>query len=214
MRGYWLKIALGAAAIFVVGMFFVRLFDMGRSHVEEIAEGTGPITFPLALVPFDLDGARLGPLRRVTVFRDSVQQPTSIELTISVNDTASIGRLGACVLAISEPNAKGNYEPHRYRCLAAADTAGLDLVPFGELSFRDHDGELPLHAPRAVVEEVKGNFGPHAERSDSLLADSAEQERERIEALADSMTEAAESLHVREMERIDSIRRAAAAVGN
>jgi hypothetical protein len=212
MRGYWLKIALGAAAVFAVGMFVVGMFDMGRSRVEEIAEGTGPISFPLAFVPFDLDGERVGTLRRVTVFRDSVQRPTSIELSISVADSAVIERLGACVLAIQEANAQGNYEPHRYRCLAAVDTAGRDLVAFGELSFRDHDGpEFPLHAPRAVVEEVKGNFGPSAEASDSILADSAEQERDRIEALADSMTEAAESLHQREMERIDSIRRAAEA---
>ncbi|HEX6091392.1 MAG TPA: hypothetical protein VFZ13_14650 [Gemmatimonadales bacterium] len=207
MRGYWLKIALGAAAIFAVGMIIVSAFDAGRRNVEAVVEGTGPITFPLAFIPLNLDGAKVGTLRRVTVYRDSLQQPTRIEATISMGDTAGLARLAGCVLAIDSADASGNIRPHHYRCLSPSDTAGADLVSFGNLHIRERTETFPLFAPRAQVEEVTSSFGPNATASDSAVGDSLEAEEARVEALADSMAEAADSLHDLEMQRIDSLRR-------
>jgi hypothetical protein len=86
------------------------------------------------------------------------------------------------------------------------DTSGSDLVAFGDLLIRDRTERFPLFAPRAQVEEVTASFGPSVSASDSAAGDSLEREEARVEALADSMAEAAESLHQAEMERIDSVR--------
>lgn len=206
MRGYWLKIALGAVAIFAIGMGIVSAFEAGRRNVEEVVEGTGPITVPLAFIPLNVDGARLGTLRRVKVFRDSLQQPTRIEATVSVGDSTALARLAGCILAIDSADARGNVRPNHYRCLAAADTGGSDLVSFGDLLIRERTERFPLFAPRAQVEEVTSSFGPSVSASDSAAGDSLEREEARVEAIADSMAEVAESLHQAEMERIDSVR--------
>ena len=207
MRGYWLRIALGAAVVFAVGMLIVSAFDAGRRNVEAVVEGTGPITVPLAFIPLNLDGERLGTFRRVTIYRDSLQNPTRIEATVSMGDTTSLSRLAGCVIAIDSADLQGNVRPNHYRCLTAGDTAGSDLVTFGDLLIRHRTERFPLYAPREQVEEVTSSFGPSVSASDSAAGDSLEREEHRVEALADSMAEAAESLHQAEMERIDSIRR-------
>jgi hypothetical protein len=47
MRNYWLRIVLGAAAIFIVGMIGVSLVRGGIAKVNSVVEGDGPITIPL-----------------------------------------------------------------------------------------------------------------------------------------------------------------------
>ena len=207
MRGYWIRIALGAAVVFAIGMGIVSAFRVGRRNVEHVVDGTGPITVPLAFIPLNLDGEKLGTFRRVTIYRDSLQNPTRIEATVSMGDTASLARLAECVIAIDSADAQGKVRPNHYRCLAAGDTAGSDLVTFGDLLVRERTERFPLFALRSQVEEVTSSFGPSASASDSAAGDSLEREELRVDALADSMAEAAESLHQAEMERIDSIRR-------
>lgn len=207
MRGYWIRIALGAAVVFAIGMGIVSAFRAGRRNVEHVVDGTGPITVPLAFIPLNLDGEKLGTFRRVTIYRDSLQNPTRIEATVSMGDTASLARLAECVIAIDSADAQGKVRPNHYRCLAAGDTAGSDLVTFGDLLVRERTERFPLFALRSQVEEVTSSFGPSASASDSAAGDSLEREELRVDALADSMAEAAESLHQAEMERIDSIRR-------
>src|SRR5688500_13038864 len=98
MRTYWLKIMLGALAVFAVGMVIVTMVKSAGRNVEAIAEGTGPITIPLALLPFEIDGQRAGTLRRLRIFRDSLQEPTRVEVLISVPDSVSSDRFASCIL--------------------------------------------------------------------------------------------------------------------
>ena len=155
MRNYWLRIALGAFAIFAVGMLIVSGSRKARHSVEEIAEGTGPITVPLAFLPFEIDGQRAGTLRRLRVFRDSLQEPTRLEVQVSVSDSSAVQRFAACILAIEEHNDK--VQPNDFRCLAATDTAGRDLVQFGDVELRGYPGSYALYAPREHVESLKKN---------------------------------------------------------
>jgi hypothetical protein len=207
MRNYWLRIMLGAVGIFVVGMLIVQAIRAAQSGVEELSEGTGPITIPLAFVPFEIDGQRAGTLRRVRVFRDSLQEPTRLEVLVSVPDSSAIQRFAACILAIEEQDSK--VQPNDFRCLAAGDTAGRDLVQFGDLELRGYPGTYALYAPREHIEHLK-------QSSESSLT--AEEARARAEAdslrdlqleRADSLREFADSVHQASMELADSLRRAA-----
>ena len=60
MRNYWLRIALGAVAIFTVGLIGISLAKQGVGRVRGVVEGSGPVAIPLAFVPFTLDGSKLG----------------------------------------------------------------------------------------------------------------------------------------------------------
>jgi hypothetical protein len=209
MRSYWLKIVFGAAAIFAVGMLVVNVVKVGRDNVEAIAEGTGPISIPLFFVPLRVDGERVGTLRRLTVFRDSLQAPTRVEAHVNLADTLQLARLAGCILTIEQGAREGNVHPLSYVCRSAGDTVGADLVDFGTLEIRGRSESYLLYAPRAQVEEVVRDFGRNASASDSLARDSAEAERLRLQATADSIRAEAESLHRRAMERADSIQESA-----
>ena len=64
MQRYWLRIALGALAVFVLGMTAISIYRNGRAKVEELANSADPITIPLAILPFQVDGDRMGRIER------------------------------------------------------------------------------------------------------------------------------------------------------
>src|SRR5688572_12473412 len=99
MRNYWLRIALGAAAIFTVGMIGVSLARQGVGRVRGVVEGSGPITLPIAFVPFKLDGQRLGNVSKVVLLRDAPKRISSVELEIKLKDSVLARGLEGCNLA-------------------------------------------------------------------------------------------------------------------
>ena len=80
MRSYWMRILLGAMAVFTIGMVGVALFRHGRAKVTEVVAGSGPLSFPLPFVPFQLEGARLGTLERLVINREAPKKVSSVEL--------------------------------------------------------------------------------------------------------------------------------------
>ena len=86
MRNYWLKILLGALAIFAVGMIGVTLARRGIARVERVVASDEPLTIPLSLIPFELQGERLGKLDHVTLMRKSPNEVTEVELEMERAD--------------------------------------------------------------------------------------------------------------------------------
>jgi hypothetical protein len=207
MGNYWLRIGLGALAIFVVGMFIVSGARRARTSVEELAEGTGPITVPLAFLPFEIDGQRAGTLRRLRVFRDSLQEPTRIEVQISVQDSSAMQRFAACILAIE--SRQGKVQPNDFRCLGAGDTAGRDLVQFGDLELRGYPGTYPLYGPRDEVDNFKRSAESSLTEEERIARAAADSARELQFGRADSLRQHADSVHRAALEQADSLRRAA-----
>ena len=60
MRTYWLRILLGALAVFAVGMIGVTFARRTRDKVNAVVTGSGPLSIPLPFVPFELEGSKLG----------------------------------------------------------------------------------------------------------------------------------------------------------
>ena len=207
MRNYWLKIGFWAFAIFAVGMLIVTGSKKARTSVEEIAEGTGPITVPLAFVPFEIDGQRAGTLRRLRIFRDSLQEPSRIEVQVSVADSGAVEHFAACILAIEAQGDK--VQPNDFRCLAAADTAGRDLVQFGDVELRGYPGSYALYAPREHVENLKRNSESAVQAEEARGQVEAESIRTHQNEMADSIRELADSVHQAAIEQAESLRQEA-----
>ena len=172
MRNYWLKIVLGALVIFVVGMVIARGISKGSDAVHQIAEGAGPISIPLpGFVPFSLDGARLGSVRRITMYRSAPKLPSSFNVSVQLADSVPTDRLARCIIMLDtrESGSRGSFNINgetAFRCLTTADTAGMNLVPFGTINLRSRPDSFPVLVPRQVIEDL------HREAQDSEAADS------------------------------------------
>jgi hypothetical protein len=210
MTRYWIKIALGAALIFAAGMIVVNVFRIGRKSVMEVAEGTGPIRVPLLLVPFKLDGERLGTMRQLVIFRDSAQNPTSLELSVAIADSLVPERLADCILALLPANDTTGITPTDFSCVSAADTGGKGLVQFGELRLRNRSESFPLLAPEDKVQEIRQHSGSRAADLDEAAIEARDSVREARQEAIDSIISAAESQrqesHAEAMRLVDSIK--------
>jgi hypothetical protein len=203
MRNYWLRIALGALAIFSVGMIGVTLARQGVSRVRGVVEGSGPISLPVPFVDFKLDGQKLGKVSRVVLLRDAPKQISAVELEISLDDSLLAHGLAGCRLAV-DPDAErrpGGYEVHAGRlsrgvfsCLTG-DQPIPHLQEFGRVLFQPGDVTAPLLLPNDMVDDMRRGRFDEQDSQDSVEA-VAEAEADSIadeaEARADSIAEAAE----------------------
>jgi hypothetical protein len=188
MRNYWLKILVGALAIFAVGMIGVSLARRGIAGVTRVVASDQPLTIPLSLIPFELQGERLGKLDHVTLMRKSPNEVTAVELEIQLADSMVARGLAGCRL-VANMESKGDSgidirvgprSPSVFYC--AGDTAQADLLEYGHAVLQPGDVEIPLLLSRDMVKELqhldfgKGGPGMAAEvQADSIAAATEEQ---------------------------------------
>ena len=199
MRSYWIKIVLGALAVFAVGMIITTIIR----RVRHVAESSPTIEFPLAFVPFRLDGERVGELRHVRIMRATPDSVTGVHVRVELADSATAQRIEECILVLHDLQHIDNRTT--FACAAAADTARQDLVPFGTVQLGRGGAERPFLVPRSEVTAAHGTeagWERASEYGDSVadaIEERADSAAEAAEALADSLSEM-------EMQRADSIR--------
>ena len=219
MRNYWMRIALGALAIFVVGMLGVSLVHRGIGSVRGVVRGSGPISIPLAFIPFKLNGDKLGSLERVTLRRETPSRVTGVGLEVKLSDSVLARGLEGCRLAanldseVPGPHGinvhRGPFAEGSFWC-AKDDSASVALVEYGEAVFHPGNVTVPLFLPRSLVDELQNlNLGhdstpPVAKAQvDSILA-ATELSADSVDAVRDRMID---SLRVEGRRRADSARR-------
>jgi len=212
MRNYWLRIALGALAIFTVGMIGVTLAKQGVGRVRHVVEGSGPITLPLAFIPFKLDGHKLGNVSKVVLLREAPKQISGVQLEATVDDSAVARGLEGCRLAA---NLDSDRSPGHVRIQTGKVSVGVfscvhrnDSAPgfqeFGRAIFQPGNISVPLLLPDDMVIDLReGNFNSDVQDSISNAAEAAADSiGAEADARADSIAEAASN-------RADSIADAA-----
>jgi len=180
MRWYWIKIGLGALAVFVVGTGIMQAARATRGAVENVTHG-GSFTIPLPFVPFQLDGKEVGKFRRVTFHRADGKQVTGVNISVRVSDPSVLERLATgCQLTVNDPHNLGNNSS--FEC--ASDAAGMQ--PFGDVTVqvKDADGDwvtagsypfvIPAEAQPAIAEA-------------NLTSNMVTVEAEQLRVLADSI---------------------------
>ncbi len=227
MRNYWIRILLGALVIFAVGMIGVTLARKGVVKVKDVVHGSGPISLPLAFIPFEIGGHKLGMLDRVIIERTTPRQVSSVRVEVKLEDSLVALGLSDCRLAAnfdaSRDDAKGvniRTEPGTngtFRCLKG-DESDSALVEFGQAILKPGGVTLALWLSKNLVADLQtGNFlSDSAETSDSLagameaLGDSiGAAEQRKTDSLNGRNNRLAESLRVVGRMRIESLKQAA-----
>jgi hypothetical protein len=223
LRNYWLRIALGALAIFTVGMVGRALIQRGVGNVRGVVEGSGPVSIPLAFIPFQLAGDKLGTLNRVTFQRTTPTHVTSVRLEVKLNDSLLARGLEGCRLAANIDSKRsggeginierGPFPEGNFWCVGE-DTAEADLVEYGEAVFHPGDVTVPLLLPEDLVDELQNldfGGGPTEAPSEAQLESIIEADV-AAELRADSMRTVPrgmlDSLRKEGLRRADSARQA------
>jgi hypothetical protein len=205
MRNYWMRIALGALAIFTVGMIGRALINHGIGSVKGVVEGSGPLSIPLAFIPFELSGNKLGTFERVTLERTAPRSVSSVRLEVKLSDSTLARGLEGCRLAANlekEENGdhninleRGRFSEGTFWCAddAATDTA---LVEYGQAVFRPGNVIVPLYLAPGLVAELQ-HIDFDDDSSDAIAEAAAEAAVDStIDAVVDS-TVAAEQAKAR-----------------
>jgi len=196
MRSYWLKILLGACAIFVVGYGAYLGIEKSKVRIRQIAESSDPVSIPLAFLPFTLDGVKSGTFKGIRLERDAPKSINAITLRVNLADSADAEAIKACVVTL-EGNGQ-DFDPERgFRCIkpGQGDSA---LVPFGEIRFTVRHGvnfSVPLLLDSAVVADLRESGD---EEIQSTVGADAELRAQAASERADSITRAVQS-------KVDSI---------
>ena len=217
MRNYWLKILLGALAVFAVGMIGVTLARRGIAGVERVVASDKPLTIPLGLVPFELQGERLGKLDQVTLFRKSPQEVTAVELEVNLADSLVARGLAGCRL-VANMETRGDSgidirvgprSSSSFYCAGPDDSTTADLLEYGHATLQPGDIEIPLLLPRDLVRELQHlDFGKGAAAAATAAqADSIEEaNQDRADSIEVAMQRALERSGEERRRMIDSIK--------
>ncbi len=216
MRTYWLRILLGALAVFAIGMIGVSLARRTKERVTAVVTGSGPLSIPLPFVPFELAGNRLGRLERLVVNRDAPKKVSSVDLEVKLDDSLLVQGLAGCRLAAnleSDSSKTGdvNFRTHRLedRAFFFCAKADTGLVEFGTVKLTPGDVTVPLLVPVSLAEQLRsGNWGDHGS------PDSTDAIAERAESLAGRAEAAADSIAAVEERRADEARAMGSRLGD
>ena len=233
MRSYWMRIALGALAIFTVGMIGRALINRGIGSVKGVVEGSGPLSIPLAFIPFELSGNKLGTFERVTLERTAPRSVSSVRIEVKLGDSTLARGLEGCRLAANlddDSNGDHNINIERGRFAEGtfwcADDAATDtaLVEYGQAVFRPGDVTVPLYLPPGLVAELQNIDFDHdsteaiaeAEAAAEAAAESAMEgaiestvaaEQAKARSVSVLRARMMDSLRAEGMRRVDSVRR-------
>ena len=170
MKAYWLKIALGALGIFVVGMVIMGAGRRGVSKVREALVNQS-ISFGADGAPFRLMGRQLGTLSRVDltpVARDGIPH---IELSVKLDSDVSSADFADCALVVSEEGPRPNVDG--LRCLDSSEAESGQFVEVGQVNLEPIGESLRLFVPESTMDHnnwlglLRGARAPRATTSGS-----------------------------------------------
>jgi hypothetical protein len=152
MQRYWLRIALGALGVFALGMVAISIYRNGRARVEALANSADPITIPLAILPFQVDGDRLGRIEEVQIRRDAPKRVSGLGLVVKMTDSAATDDLlAACRLTIQDTPT--DHSSPSFHCATPADSLADSLTVFGDVRFEPGNVVRAFFLPARVVGE-------------------------------------------------------------
>jgi hypothetical protein len=221
MRSYWLRIVMGACAIFAIGMLGIHLVRRGRHQVESVIASAEPLSIPLPFVPFQLNGSKLGTVERLTVNRDAPKKVSSIELQVKLDDSLVAQGLAGCRLAANmdadsarrgDVNVQVNRMGEKTFFFCATSDSGFEEL--GSVKLVPGNVELPLLLPESLAQHLRrGDWADSDDQTDSLET-RADSLADMAEAMADSAVKKAKIAEQGAQQHIDRANRLQTRLGD
>ena len=137
MRTYWIRVALGALAVFVIGMMFVTGIratkNKATAALAEMKTGLGGNASRAMLaglrdsLAFKLDGVRLGSLRRIKIDKELANTVPDVTALVALDSGVDPARVRSCdIVPLSQD------QMDQFRC---ADSAEGGLQTVGKVTF-------------------------------------------------------------------------------
>jgi hypothetical protein len=184
MQRYWFGIALGAVAVFVMGLLVLNAGRQGARIVEQTLESADPISIPLAFVPFRLGGREVGTIREVQFVRSSPEVVRGVELDVKVKDPAALDQLRDCALATTDV---ANFNRRTtFKCLSPETATSGDFVAFGKVTFEEAGIVQTLLVP--VDDLLEWQSDDHKWQTHALAEQEVEQALAQIRANSSGLT--------------------------
>jgi hypothetical protein len=153
MRGYWLKIALKAFAIFAVGMIIVTGVRKAKGSINHAINSSDPIPIPvIGLVPFNLDNQKLGSVSRVEFLRSDPEHVSGVRVLVKLADGVSRDMLSRCQLALNDVQRINDQTT--FNCTPAGEAVG-GLEPFGVVAIKNSSDTFPLLLPAEAIASLR-----------------------------------------------------------
>jgi hypothetical protein len=142
-------IVAGMLAIFVVGMLVAKGVNRGASFVRNNL----PASLPLMVdAGFRVNGNQLGDIQRLQFLRSRPGVVDSAILTVAMKDSSSFSAVRDCALRVTNAQPFGSHT--RFLCVSSADSAHLDLVPFGHVVLLPSGKKVALYVPSEAIEDL------------------------------------------------------------
>jgi hypothetical protein len=146
-RGYWMKIGLGMAMIFALGLTVVSVVQAGKSKLRSmLATVGGRIPTEITDLPFRLSGRHLGNLAGVEVHRASARSVGDVIVKVQLLDPSFQSEILDCNVAALPIRHLKRSSRARFRCAEPAEIAqGGGLAQLGEIIFEPGGVRRPLY---------------------------------------------------------------------
>lgn len=167
MRSIWLRITLGALAVFAVGTAVVNIGRKAKHSVAARLQSDAPLPIPLAgLIPFRVDGSEMGSLRRLEFLRSSPSEISGMRVLVQLKaDSVTGARLAHCRIGLR--SIENIDERTSFSCLSPDSLAPEGLESFGFVFLGQNGDSVPLYLPKDAVAELRDarlDFGRHGIR--------------------------------------------------
>jgi hypothetical protein len=162
---YWAGIVAAMLVIFGAGMLVARGIDKGKDLVFSTIN-TFPSAVPLMMsAGFKLDGSRVGEIQRLQFMRSQPGRVDSAVLTVKMSAPSDIRHAEGCLLRVTSGRPFGSNT--RFVCTSSADSASLELVPFGHITLLPDGKDVPLYVAASVEDDIREHAYRGSGSSDS-----------------------------------------------
>lgn len=143
MNRYWLRIALGALLVFVLGVSAMAAVRKGKAEVGQfLASVSSRIPLQLAHLKFRFEGRNIGEVSGIDVQRSGPDDPGRIAIRVDLAEAGDLELVRDCTLTTDD---LAHFDKRLgFRCADQAELTADDLVKTGDVTFEPGSVTRPL----------------------------------------------------------------------
>ncbi|HEU5218395.1 MAG TPA: hypothetical protein VFU23_07040 [Gemmatimonadales bacterium] len=150
MNRYWLRIALGALLVFVIGTAAMAAVRKGKAEVRNFLATAGSrIPLQLANLKFRFEGRNVGSVTGIDIQRNSPADQGRVTVRVAMADSHDLDAVRDCSLTADDLSHLE--QGTGFRCATASELSAGDMVETGRIIFEPGTVSRPLYLLRGDV---------------------------------------------------------------